>query len=92
MPVLHPMQQKQTGPYLGLDPVIIVYLGQILDSVVCKDSDNDTARLGSLGDLYSGMQVEASRAPHQHPLLLSQAATHLHPQQSTDELPLPMEN
>ena len=77
------MQQKQ---YLGLDPVIIVYLGQILDSVVRKDGNNDTARLGSLGDLHSSMQVEASRAPHQHALLLSQAATHLHKQHQTGEL------
>ena len=85
---LKPMQQRQTGLYLGFDPVIIVYLGQILDSIVCKDSNNDTAGLSSLRDLYSSMQVEASRAPHQHPLLLSQAATHLYTQHNTGELPL----
>ena len=66
--------------HLGLDPVVVVDLGQILDTVVSKDGHNDTARLCSLGDLNSSVQVEPSRPPHQHALLLSQTTAHLHRQ------------
>ena len=64
--------------YLGLDPIFIVNLGEIFHTIVSKDGNNDAARLGSLGQLDSCMQVEACRASHQHTLLLSQATAHLH--------------
>lgn len=48
--------------YLGLDPVFIVDLGQILDTIVSKDGYNDAARFGSLGQLHSCVQVQARRS------------------------------
>ena len=82
----HSDDTDAVAAYLGLDPVIVIDLGQILDTVVSKDGYNDTPRLCSLGDLNGSMQVETSRPSHQHSFLLGQAAAHLHSRNFCDSL------
>ena len=41
-------QQTATETNLGLDPIFVVNLGEVLHAIVSKDGYNDAARLGSL--------------------------------------------